>query len=156
MLAGGFYSIEAIHKGNNWNVHLHTLVELKHQNLLPGSRKALRHTKAEEMLSQDWYRLTMHQAKIVSIRVVSSPGNALKYILKDLLKSPGLSGLVAREYLEALKSSRLISTFGKWYHKVRELLSAHRFECPNCQNDSWVDQFFLRDIEKELNPARAP
>jgi len=153
---GGFYSIEVVNHGKDWNVHLHALVQVKHQNMLPGSPRGFRHTKAQDRLSKDWYRLTEHKAKIVSIRKVHSPSGSLGYILKYLSKSPCLTGINATQYLEALKSTRLLSLFGKWYSLVKKVISPFRFECPNCRNDSWVSQWFLRDIEEELNPARAP
>jgi len=155
-ISGGFYSIEAVHKHSSWNIHLHAIVQVKHQSMLPGSSRGRRHTEAETKLSEDWFELTKHTAKIVKILNVTSGAGALNYLLKDLLKSPKLTGLHATDYLQALKTSRLISTFGKWYARVKEYINEHRFLCPHCGNDSWFSQFALREVEQDLNFARAP
>lgn len=155
-IVGGFYSIEVINRGRGWNIHLHAICEVREQSMLPGSFKKQRATEAEKQLRIDWIEVTGHTAEIVDISNVSSPGGALRYILKDLLKSAGLTSIRATEYLRALKASRLLSLFGKWYAKVKEVVTTARFKCPNCKNEVWIDQYFLRDIEQELNPARAP
>ena len=156
LIRGGFYSIEAKNTGKGWNVHLHSLCEVPDKSMLSGSLKRERATRAEKQLSKDWKKITKNKAKIVDIKNVASPGGALRYILKDLLKSPTIQKMRSFEYLTALKSCRLLSTFGSWYHKIKDLVSTRRFKCPNCNNDIWIDQFFLRDIDKELNFARAP
>jgi len=124
-LVGGLYAIEAINKGNGWNVHIHILAE----GLFIGQKK----------LSRDWHRLT-GDSFIVDIRKFRSPKRGLEYLLKYMLKPPVVAGLNGM-YNSAFKGSRLVSAFGIWYGVV--ISARFPLECPKCGGVAWISEHQL-------------
>jgi Zn finger protein HypA/HybF involved in hydrogenase expression len=125
---GGLYSIEAVHKGRGWNVHLHVLLD--------------GHRISHRKLSKDWLSIT-GDSSIVDIRSCVSPVRTLAYCVKYLIKPPACSGHEA-EFNTVLKRVRLVQSFGSWHGQVT--LKKKRFECPACGGLSWVADTELGDL----------
>ena len=107
---GGFYSIETTYnsKLKSWHVHIHIVADVP---FIP-----------KQELSNAWNSIT-EGSFVVDIKQIGkeqTPQEAskevAKYVVKpgDFLQDPRL----VDEYLKAVKGSRLVSTFGKYYRMV--------------------------------------
>lgn len=138
-IRGGLYAIEVSYSGR-WNVHLHALID------------SLYIDQAE--LSRAWFDIT-GDSYIVDIRQAWSPRAGLKYVLKYMLKSPSLNGQEAT-YDYVLKKTRLVQTFGAFYHTKPE---KPNLVCPRCGHSDWISERGLAKAERrglEMNLALPP
>jgi hypothetical protein len=129
---GGIYSIESVHKGHGWNVHLHALVD--------GFRVS------QSQLSRDWLEIT-GDSYVCDIRNCVSPTKTLAYCIKYLLKPPVCSGH-EEEFNQVLRGVRLVQGFGSFFGNLS--LRKRRFMCPACGGDSWAVDFELGDLVSYL------
>jgi len=125
-IRGGIYSIEAVNKGRGWHVHVHMVVDADY---LP-----------HRELSEDWRKVT-GDAFIVDVRRAWSPQEALKYILKYLLKPPQILDGQEAVYNEVLKGIRLVQPFGSFYREIKQ--EKPPVVCPECGCTGWITKFEL-------------
>jgi hypothetical protein len=132
---GGFDSIETTRNSETrtWHLHNHMIVDSPH-------------IKQDE-LSKEWLDIT-GDSYIVDIREIKDPEKAArevaKYVVKpgDFLQDPEL----VSEYLEAVKGSRLVSTFGKYYCISLDEEEGGLPEC-SCKKNQWheIEGFYYID-----------
>lgn len=132
---GGLYSIEVTHKGNGWNIHIHSLLDSKY---IP-----------QPIISSIWMSLT--GSYIVDVRDVDK-GSGLHYVSKYLTKPPVFdSKRKYLRYLEATENKKMLNLFGDLYNWKEKFQEVHGFSvedllkgsCPDCGS---TDLVFLGTI----------
>lgn len=124
-IKGGMYGIEITNKGKGWHVHMHVICE---GGYIP-----------QQELSREWCRIT-GGSYVVDIRIINSGEDALRYMLKYLLKKPCVDGKddVYNAYMVGV---RMFSFFGSWY-PVR-LVRGYMYVCPKCGCAEWISEYEL-------------
>lgn len=140
---GGFYGIETTEhydsETHNWHVHAHMIADTPF-------------IKQSE-LSEAWHDIT-DDSYIVDIREIKDPEKAgievAKYIVKpgNFLQDPKL----VDEFLNAVKGTRFVSTFGK-YHGIELDEDEGGFPDCSCKRNKWrrLDKFFsIGSVYKDI------
>jgi len=125
-ISGGFYVVQATNRGNGWHVHLHVLFD--------GAFISVR------ALSRAWAEISGN--RIVDIRKVNNPKQAVRYMLSDFLQQPRIREEDHWLYNEVFAGSRLVQPFGKY----RKTKFRAQYTCPDCGATEWVvsiDRYLL-------------
>lgn len=104
---GGLWAIEITYsKARGWNLHLHAIIEGVYYS--------------QERITELWEAIEGGQ-RVVWIRAVRGPGQALKYVLKpggEIWQHPE----ALKELVEATRGLRLVSLWGLWLGEGMEVL----------------------------------